>query len=253
MKASERHEKILQLVKEKGTVSIADLKEHIPDASEVTFRRDLLLLSEENKLIRTYGGAKSVDMMLHYQEDEFQKRLVQNAEDKRVIAMKAVELMSECDRLFLDSGSTCTFIAKSMPDRNYDVTTTGLSCAIELSKLAQPTVTMVGGTIYKDSCSVNGDICVAQLENNFFKLAFIGVMGYVPGHGFMTSVAGDHILKRKVVQQSQKVVVVMDHTKVGNWGTHLVASLPEIYAVISDGQLPQPVVDEFKRKNILVL
>lgn len=234
-------------------VSVSELMDSIPGVSEVTLRRDLLRLSEENKLIRTYGGARVVNDMNNYQEEEFQKRLVQNAEEKRLIAAKAVGLIKENEKIFLDSGSTCTFIAKQIPNEPYDITTTGLSCAIELLKLSAPQITMVGGNVYKDSCSVNGDICVTQIENSFWHTSFIGVMGFVPGRGFMTSVSGDYILKRKVVQQSEKVVVVMDHTKVGNWGTHLIARLPEIYAVISDGELPRTVVEELKRNGIQVL
>lgn len=253
MRASERHEKILQLLKEKGNITINDLKESIPNVSEVTFRRDLLRLSEENKLIRTYGGARAVDMINIFQEEEFKQRLGQNADSKRTIAAKAITLLGDNDRIYLDSGSTCTFIAMQMEDKPYDITTNGLTCAMELARLTQPRITMVGGNIYKGSYSTTGDVSTSQIENQFWDIAFIGTMGYVSGKGFMSSVVDDHVFKRRIVHNSKKVVIVMDHTKVGKWGTHLIAKLPEVYAVISDNELPKEMIEEFKKQNILVL
>ena len=253
MRASERHMKILQLLKEKGNITINDLKDCIPNVSEVTFRRDLVRLSEENKLIRTYGGARAIDMINIFQEEEFKQRLVQSADCKRTIATKAVTLLEKNDRIFLDSGSTCTFIAMQMEDKPYDITTNGLTCAMELARLTQPRITMVGGNIYKGSYSTAGDIGTSQIENQFWDIAFIGTMGYVSEKGFMSSVVDDYVLKRRIVKNSKKVVIVMDHTKIGKWGTHLIAKPSEVYAVISDEELPKTVAEEFQKQNILVL
>lgn len=253
MRASERHKKILQILKEKENITLNQLKAYIPSVSEVTLRRDLLRLSEENKLIRTYGGARTVDMINIFQEEGFKQRFAQNTEQKRTIAAKAVTLLGENDRVFLDSGSTCTFIAMQMEDKTYDITTNGLTCAMELVKLSNPKITMVGGNIYKGSYSVHGDVSVAQIEDQFWDIAFIGATGYVSDKGFMSSVTDDHILKRRIVKNSKKVVIVIDHSKIGKWGTHLIAKLPEVHAVISDDNLPEDIAEELTKHNILVL
>ena len=253
MKAAERHEKILQLLKEKDMVTIVELKECMPNVSEMTFRRDLFKLAEENKLIRVYGGAKSIDLMNVYMEEGFKHRLVQKSEEKKVIAEKVSHLVKETDRIYLDSGSTCTYIAMNLEDKEYDITTNGLTCAMELVRLPKVKITMVGGSVYGGSFSTKGDISVVQVENQFWDIAFVGTIGYVPGIGFMSSVLDDYVLKRKIVQNSKKVVIVMDHTKVGKRGTHLIAKIPEVYAVVSDDELPKDIIEDLKSQNIIVM
>ena len=52
----ERREKICELVNERKTVRVSELRDLL-DASEVTIRRDLEELHKKNMLVRTHGGA----------------------------------------------------------------------------------------------------------------------------------------------------------------------------------------------------
>lgn len=51
-----RHEKIIDLLKEKGAVTVAYLSEKLK-TSESTIRRDLISLDELGKLQKVHGGA----------------------------------------------------------------------------------------------------------------------------------------------------------------------------------------------------
>lgn len=254
MRAKERQELILNLLRAKGSLSIEEMKQDIPDVSDITLRRDLQSLDFQKKLIRVHGGAKSINMLAGYDhEDIFQNRLSQNIEEKNLIADKAAKLVPEHGIIYLDSGSTCTFFAMKMPDMPYTVYSNGLSCVTQLMQLEKPQIVIIGGNVLKESSSVNGDIATTQVEHVYFDIAFIGASGYIPGRGFMSSVSNDYVIKRKIVMQSHKIVVLIDHTKVDQWGTHLVADLDEVFAVVSDGKLPNSIVEEMRSKGILVL
>ena len=173
MKMMERHEFILNLLQSKGEITFNELHAQIPSVSEITLRRDLQQLDQDKKLVRTYGGARSLETVVSYHEDIIQNRLLKNSEEKKTIAQKMVPLIEDNMNLFLDSGSTCTILAGQMPDRQYSVTTIGLTCALELSRLNHPKIVMVGGRVNQNSHSVNGSVSIAQLENEYFNMAII--------------------------------------------------------------------------------
>ena len=56
MTITERHEKILAKLNEKGKVEVPDLSESL-NVSEVTIRKDLRILEDKGLLFRTHGGA----------------------------------------------------------------------------------------------------------------------------------------------------------------------------------------------------
>lgn len=61
MKIKNRHEQIVNLVNEKGFLSVTELSE-IFNVSEMTIRRDLDLLLKSNSIRRTFGGAAAISL-----------------------------------------------------------------------------------------------------------------------------------------------------------------------------------------------
>ena len=74
MSLSERHQKILELLKVNGNVSVNSLSRQL-NVSSVTIRKDLGLLEEKKLLYRSHGGAIQIDPYIanrHVQEKEKQ-------------------------------------------------------------------------------------------------------------------------------------------------------------------------------------
>lgn len=89
MTLSERHQKILELLKANGIVSVNDLGKLL-NVSSVTIRKDLGLLEEKKLLYRAHGGAIQIDPYIanrHVQEKE-----KQYPEEKKRIGKKAAEI-----------------------------------------------------------------------------------------------------------------------------------------------------------------
>ena len=53
-----RRQEIVELVKRESEISFAELKQHFPEVSEVTLRKDLKYLDSTLQIIRIHGGAK---------------------------------------------------------------------------------------------------------------------------------------------------------------------------------------------------
>ena len=75
MNATERHNKIVEMVLEKGQVNIADICRMF-DISEMTARRDLNALDRQGLLRRVHGGA--ITSLGRSYEPSFQTRAVKN-------------------------------------------------------------------------------------------------------------------------------------------------------------------------------
>lgn len=253
MKKEERQKKILELVRSKGQVDFKELQSCFPDVAEITIRRDLEILDKEKLLVRVRGGAKSLESILNAWEDAFPNRMMEHKKEKLLIAEKAAKLIEEHQSVFLDSGSTATYLAQAIPDMEIEIFTTGLTCAMELCNLQKAMIQIIGGRTNRNSYSTHGDVSVAQILPLRFQIAFLGATGYIPGWGFVTTVADDYILKRMIVQNSKKVVIILDSSKENKDGTYLFAGLEDVDVIVGDGKFSQRAIEDFKKNNIVIL
>ena len=109
--ASERRNKILELLQEEGSARVRELS-LLFKVSEPTVRQDLERLEEQGFITRVHGGAflKTVAQ----QVSSLTLQHMENLEKKAAIARRAAEFVSPYDRIILDSGSTMTELAKCL-------------------------------------------------------------------------------------------------------------------------------------------
>ena len=251
MNMEQRREKIVSLINREGSVSFTKLKENFHQVSEMTLRRDLEYLDHNKRIIRTHGGARSVEVLIGT-DDLYLKRTTRNADEKKIIAEKAVSLVQENTTIFLDSGSTCTEFARHMPDGPYMITTS-LSGALELARLQQAQVHIIGGHMNASSLSLKGAMTVRDLAMINFHTAFIGVTGYIHSRGFTCGSPEECELKRTVIEHSEKAVMLMDSQKIGVTSMCTFARAEDVSAVVSDGGLDEKTLREFERAGAEVL
>lgn len=221
----------------------------------MTIRRDMEFLGQNNKIVRVFGGAKSVNSLLSASEAVYAKRSIEQTESKEQIARKALQLIPQDSAVFIGSGTTTAQLSRIFPHGQYFITTTGLNCAIELSGLPDISLMILGGTVNKNSFSVNGSIADKMLSSMHFNVAFLGVRGYIPGRGFTTSVAEDFVLRQTIVKNSDCAVILMDSTKFAcNVGNTFTFAPPEsIHYVISDDKLSPEAKAELESHGTTVL
>lgn len=94
----ERHNRILALLQQFGSISVAQLAERFK-VSEVTIRKDLSYLEQQKKLYRTHGSAILISPYIsdrHVNEKE--KR---NVAEKRAIGAFAASLIAQDDSIII--------------------------------------------------------------------------------------------------------------------------------------------------------
>ena len=248
----ERRQKIVDLVNQQGEISFNVLKERFPNVSEVTLRKDLRRLDEDQLLIRVYGGAKSISTAFNHM-DNYYVRFTKNVEDKELIAKKMVKLVKPYDSFYLAAGSTCGTIAKNLPNIPLKVFTDGLECAINLAKLKNIEVTVLGGEMEPDTMRSVGPKVLSEVEQLRLDYAFCGTVSYSVGYGFGCPSTHTYMLMQLLRKRANKIVMVMDSSKVNCVRT--VRNTPEqdVDIVVSDGKLSQNVVQHLEELDIRVL
>ncbi len=109
-----RQQSILQMVIDKGRMSVADLAK-MTGVSEVTIRQDLNLLEKQSYLRRTHGFAVPLD------SEDVETRMMTHFSIKRELATRAAELVNAGETVFIENGSCNALLARTLAERG-DIT-----------------------------------------------------------------------------------------------------------------------------------
>ena len=134
MLTEQRYQIILDLLKEKKSVTATELKE-ILDTSESTVRRDITALHKAGKLIKVFGGAVALEDegTVSAYEPTVEQKSELYVEEKRKIAQYAAELIEEEDFIYLDAGTTTELMIDYIKTRQTIFVTNAITHAKKLS------------------------------------------------------------------------------------------------------------------------
>lgn len=245
-----RQEQIREYIEQKNVVTIKELQALFPNVSLMTIHRDLDALERSGYAVKFRGGAKSVRLT---GDPEFNVRMRENNTGKSAMAAKAMELIQPHSAVFLDASTTNLAIAKSLPDINVNIFTTGPSIALELCRLHNPVVTLCCGTINRKNLAVSGQNTLQMLDSVNIDLAFIGVSGCSVEAGFTCGTEADMLVKRKVIQKARTSVVMCGHEKFSCLMPYTFAALSEVDYLISDAPVPEAVAQAAQQAGVTLL
>ena len=245
-----RQERIRAYIEKNNVVTIKELHAMIPDVSIMTIHRDLDALEQQGAIVKIRGGAKSV---LHSGDLGFDVRLRENNPGKMSMASKALTLIQPYSTIFLDASTTNLVLARSLPDVDLNIFTTGPSIAIELCRLRNPNITLCCGTMNRKNMALSGPNTLQMLEQINIDLAFIGVSGCSAEAGFTCGTEADMVIKRNVIQKARTSVAMCDHTKFSRLMPYTFATFADVDYLISDNILPDTVVRAALEENVKLL
>ncbi len=250
MTVAERHEIILNELKENGKVNVQHLSNDL-EVSEVTIRKDLRILEEKGLLFRTHGGATQTNP---YTSDRpvSEKAKIRSGE-KNAIAKEAVKLIGENDSIILASGTTILAVARQIKsDHRLNVITSALNVSLELSHHENVEILQLGGQLRPSSTSVVGPYAEEFLNGITCGILFLGVDGIDLDHGLTTSNLMEASLNQKFIEVAQYTVVVADHTKFGKRGFSRICALDQVQHIITDDGIPSDTVKKLEEMGIQV-
>lgn len=171
MLKNERENEILQILTDKKFITVRELS-HILYASESSIRRDLSNLEKKGLAKRSYGGAELV--LNAGNIAPFSQRALHNTSEKKIIAKKAIQFVSDGDIIFFDQSSSALFAANEVKNAKKAVTV--VTNNLEIASLFTDTdleVHITGGYLSPNNrnCILGSD-AIASFENFHADLIF---------------------------------------------------------------------------------
>lgn len=251
MLVAERHQKIIELVNERKSIRVSELSQ-IFSITEETIRRDLEKLEKQKRLIRSHGGAVSVNTS-SVSEVSYLEREITNVKEKKQIALEAVKQVIEGDKIILDASTTAWYMAKELPDVNITVLTNSIKVATELSTKKEITVISTGGILRPKSLSNVGPLAESSLESYHVNKAFISCKGFHLEHGLSEASEQQARIKELMVNSADTVYIMVDHSKFGAQAFTKFSDLDSINYVITDSQVDLQTVQQLTDKSLQII
>jgi DeoR family transcriptional regulator, fructose operon transcriptional repressor len=243
MLAVDRRHRILQQVAERQTIHIAELAAEL-DVSEMTIRRDITRLERDGFLRRTYGGATA--HITRSMELLFNARALENAPAKRLIGMQAAPLLERANSVFVGMGSTTEQVAMFLSPRDdLTIITSSVTVASFLGT-RRGRIIILGGSVLTDELACVGPIAEATARRYHADITVIGAAGLSADRGLTELDDAVAEVNRLMIEQSDRVIVVADGSKIDASAMAAVAPAHVIHTLVTDSDAPRAALDDLR-------
>lgn len=213
MLTEQRHEIILNLISEKRSVTVTELKE-ILHTSESTIRRDLNTLDEQGKLTKVFGGAVEKETSVFTTELSVSQKSEVNIEEKKQIAMYAAKLIMSDDFVYIDAGTTTEYMIDYLEEKNATYVTNAVTHARKLA-VSGFKVILIGGELKGITEAVVGNQAILTIDRMNFNKGFFGSNGITEKSGFTTPDINEALVKETAFNHCHFKYVLADSSKFG--------------------------------------
>lgn len=247
----DRRERILQAVRDRGTIRVTDLAEEL-DVSAMTVRRDIGSMAEEGLLERIHGGARLRGGQVAAEPLPAAKTLL-NPQAKAAIARAAAEMIGPGEVVGIGSGTTALAFAKliaSIPDLT--VATNCVPVAQVLWEHSAARVILTGGE-RTPSQGLAGPIALQALEHLHLDTVVLGTHGLDIEAGCTTPNLLEAQVNRSFLQRARRSLVLADAEKWGTVGLTTFAAIADLDTLISDAALPSTARDALGAEGVDVV
>lgn len=233
----ERQEKILSYINEKQKVSTKELSD-VFEMSAVTIRSDINSLARRGLIIKSHGGALSIQSLMSLEIPSVRK-FQQNVENKQQIAALAVEMIRDDDVIILDAGSTTLEIAQRIHSNHVTVITNDLKVSVALAEKTNISLLVTGGQLIPSVYTLAGADTIDFFSRVKVNRLFLGCDAFDFSWGISNRTMQEIAVKQAMINASKQVIVVADHSKFDHQVFAHVCDLERIHALITDSIQPE--------------
>lgn len=233
----ERKSEILRLLEQNGRIGVSELSA-LFNASRETIRRDLREMEARSLLKRTHGGAvlaAAASSVSH--EFPLGVREIQRFREKKAICQCAASYVKDGDSVYVDNSSTCIYLIGYLP-RDFQITliTNSIKLLTEAMESDHPNLMIVclGGFFHRSNLSTYGAIAQKNAADFYPNKSFMSCAGIQPPDQLTDSSILEVDTKRLMIDHSQEVFILADHTKFDHPGPFFLSNFSSIDYVITD-------------------
>ena len=245
---NKRQSQILDLLAKNKKMEVTKLSELL-NVSQVTIRKDLVILENSGIIVREHGYARLNE------SDDINNRLARHYETKQKIAKLAVESIENGETVMIESGSCCAFVSLEIARIKKDVTliTNSAFIADYIRKIGSVKVILLGGEYQNESQVMVGPLTRKCVEAFFVDKLFIGTDGFTIETGF----TGNDYMRSEAVKdmakQASRVMIITDSDKFSQKGVVNLIEIEKVACVYTDDNIPSKIEDYLNKRNIKVI
>ena len=132
MLTEQRFERILERLKVKKSITVAEITEDL-GISESTARRDITALDKAGKLTKVFGGAVAAEHTYEMKEPTVAQKVNVRKEEKIKIAQYAADMIGDNDFVYLDAGTSVGYMVEFLAKKRAAFVTNAVAHAQRLA------------------------------------------------------------------------------------------------------------------------
>lgn len=174
-----RRKRILELLAVRKVVSVPELSDYV-QVSGATIRRDLTQMEGEGVIIRVHGGARmkdASDSVNPITELSGQKKMGIYTNEKVAIAQKAAEFVHDGDTVYMDSGTTPSYLYDYLRDKKVTIVTNNFFIIERIRKSDTAKVIFGAGEFNPALKHVGGYLYLETIQQFHYTHCFLGTNG----------------------------------------------------------------------------
>ena len=255
----ERHQEILDLLFQDGIVYTSQLKERFNTSFE-TIRKDLQYLEKQGLLSRIHGGAvpaaqaplQAFSFPSLPLPQDFLKRCHNHREQKRQIAAKACEFISENTCIALDTGTTSYELALLLLERfsKLTIVTNSMINALLLSQNPGFTVIVTGGIVSHQEKALVSELAMPMLQNINIDIMFLTTCGIDIKTGIAEQTMEEIAIHKHMACRSRQLMILADSSKFSRSASFHAYHFQEISSIITDVCLSKDIIRQYEEAGV---
>lgn len=250
MTTAARRERILELLRGSGYMSIDDLVAQFRVTPQ-TLRGDLNCLADEGRLVRHHGGASMPSSVAN---TSYALRRSEFTREKNRIANSLAHWLPDRCSLFMSLGTTLLAVAQALGARKeLKVITNSVEAAQTLVTHAETEVILLGGHLQLRNLGVSGTGTLMAVEQYRADLCLFSVGGVDSEGNLLDYHEAEVDIVRAMLRRSRRRVLVVDHSKFGRTASVRIGSIVDVSAIATDQPLPPQIKKLLRSRPIEVL
>lgn len=250
MLAVERHRRILESIKLNGSLRTVEIAATFGVTDE-TIRKDFEFLEQRGELLRIHGGATRPARAR--EELPLTERQLIRREEKHAIARLAAARIQANETIFLDASSTALTVTEFLPDVPLTIVTNALNVFTALEGRPNYDLICTGGLYDARSRSYIGLLAETSLKRFNVHRMFLSGNGVDIERGISESNSRQAVFKERVIAISEEVVVLADHSKIGQKSSFFFGEVGELHCLITDAAADPAILHAFREKGLEVV
>jgi DeoR family lactose phosphotransferase system repressor len=206
----ERLQIIKDYVHKESFTNISSISELFSNVAEITIRRDLKDLQDENEIKLIHGGIKSMKSFgIEVHRD---KKIYQNIDIKKRLGIVAAKLVKDGETIYVSPSTTCEYLVEYI-DKKVKLFTNCLYTYRKAIKNPNIDAILLGGKMREKTKAFIGPVTFDSLKKQSFNKSFISVNTVNTQNELTNSNEDEAQIEVKAMDNSHEIIVLIEHHK----------------------------------------